>query len=82
MIQLSEYEWKILNNLWFISSKMDGLKKKICHLPHLKGRDVPGANKLSLRHVQKSLRGGQSLGVKIKSISHMVMASRSLERSR
>lgn len=60
---------------------MDALQK--FPLNTLKGRDCPGANKkLSLRHVQNSLRGGKSLGVKIKRISQMVMASRPLERSR
>lgn len=65
MIQLSECdEWRIiLHNLWFISSNMDALQK--FPLSTLKGRDCPGANKkLSLRHVQNSLRGGKSLGVK------------------
>lgn len=37
---------------------------------------------MSLRHVQNSLRRGKSLGVKIKRISHMVMANRPLEMSR
>lgn len=42
---------------------MDALQK--FPLSTLKGRDCPGANKkLSLRHVQHSLRGGKSLGVK------------------